>query len=212
MARRRWIIAGLTVLFSTGFTAVVGARHGHTASPSALSRLGQEHEETRKVGAASCGVERWPVKTLTDSDRGRVRFLAHPARVGYLGSLAPQPGGQSTRSPLEQRVYHVNGVLTRVKRESDSDYHLVLADEGASLIAEMPYVGCDAGARFRPSITGARAALDNILGGPVATSWRYPKLRVQITGVLFFDFAHGQTGHAPNYVELHPVLGIRVLP
>jgi hypothetical protein len=27
-----------------------------------------------------------------------------------------------------------------------------------------------------------------------------------ITGVGFFDFPHGQTGHAPNDIELHPVL------
>jgi hypothetical protein len=28
-----------------------------------------------------------------------------------------------------------------------------------------------------------------------------------ITGVGFFDFDHGQTGVAPNAIELHPVLG-----
>jgi hypothetical protein len=31
---------------------------------------------------------------------------------------------------------------------------------------------------------------------------------VQITGVGFFDFIHGQTGVAPNGIELHPVLSI----
>jgi hypothetical protein len=29
-----------------------------------------------------------------------------------------------------------------------------------------------------------------------------------VTGVLFFDVPHGQTGVAPNAVELHPVIGI----
>jgi hypothetical protein len=33
---------------------------------------------------------------------------------------------------------------------------------------------------------------------------------VRVTGVLFFDFPHGQFGHARNYAELHPVLGFRV--
>jgi hypothetical protein len=30
-----------------------------------------------------------------------------------------------------------------------------------------------------------------------------------ITGVGFFDYQHGQTGVAPNAIELHPVLGFK---
>jgi hypothetical protein len=30
-----------------------------------------------------------------------------------------------------------------------------------------------------------------------------------VTGVAFFDFLHGQTGVAPNAIELHPVLAFR---
>jgi len=43
------------------------------------------------------------------------------------------------------------------------------------------------------------------------------RLRVQlcakarVTGVAFFDFKHGQTGVAPNAIELHPVLAFRCL-
>jgi hypothetical protein len=29
-----------------------------------------------------------------------------------------------------------------------------------------------------------------------------------VTGVGFFDYDHGQTGNAPNILELHPVLKI----
>jgi hypothetical protein len=32
-----------------------------------------------------------------------------------------------------------------------------------------------------------------------------------VTGVAFFDFDHGQTGVAPNAIELHPVLVFRCL-
>ena len=28
----------------------------------------------------------------------------------------------------------------------------------------------------------------------------------RVTGVAFFDFDHGQTGVAPNPIELHPIL------
>jgi hypothetical protein len=33
---------------------------------------------------------------------------------------------------------------------------------------------------------------------------------VVVTGVGFFDFLHGQTGAAPNGIELHPVLKIEL--
>ena len=36
-----------------------------------------------------------------------------------------------------------------------------------------------------------------------------PKARV--TGVAFFDYKHGQTGVAPNAIELHPVLDFACL-
>src|SRR5437773_7924800 len=32
--------------------------------------------------------------------------------------------------------------------------------------------------------------------------------RAKVTGVAFFDFKHGQTGVAPNAIELHPLLDI----
>jgi hypothetical protein len=31
--------------------------------------------------------------------------------------------------------------------------------------------------------------------------------KVRAAGVAFFDFNHGQTGHANNYLELHPPCG-----
>jgi hypothetical protein len=47
--------------------------------------------------------------------------------------------------------------------------------------------------------------------GPVGESWIHSGLRVRLAGVLFFDFPHGQSGHARNYAELHPITGFRVL-
>jgi hypothetical protein len=35
---------------------------------------------------------------------------------------------------------------------------------------------------------------------------------IEITGIGFFDFEHGQNGVAPNAIELHPVIAIRRLP
>jgi hypothetical protein len=41
------------------------------------------------------------------------------------------------------------------------------------------------------------------------TAFQPANLPVRVTGIGFFDFAHGQTGAAPNQIELHPVLDIR---
>jgi hypothetical protein len=35
-----------------------------------------------------------------------------------------------------------------------------------------------------------------------------PPTKARITGVGFFDRAHGATGAAPNVIEIHPVLKI----
>ena len=35
--------------------------------------------------------------------------------------------------------------------------------------------------------------------------------RARVVGVAFFDYFHGQTGVAPNAIELHPILGFSCL-
>ena len=98
-----------------------------------------------------------------------------------------------------------------MKREADSDYHLVLSEGGATMIAEMPLAACTTGAQHLYAMSTARAELERAVGGPVGESWIHPGLRVRVTGVFFFDFPHGQSGHARNYAELHPVTAFRVL-
>ena len=38
-----------------------------------------------------------------------------------------------------------------------------------------------------------------------------PGSRGLVTGVGYFDFKHGQSGVAPNAIELHPILGFHCL-
>jgi hypothetical protein len=47
--------------------------------------------------------------------------------------------------------------------------------------------------------------------GAATSSWRDLGAVAYISGVGFWDFAHGQRGHARNYAELHPVTGIRII-
>src|SRR5436190_13672134 len=207
--RRPLVVAGVVVA-ATAIAAVAVPRGGRTAQLRAGTEAGEEHEATRVIHGAICGLERWPVKTLSDPQARELDYTLHSATVRYLGSLPALPGGQDSRGPLETRTFAVQGRLVGVKREEDSDYHLVIAAGGASIIAEMPLVGCTAGAQHRYAMSAARATLERAVGGPVGSSWIHPRLQVRVVGVLFFDFPHGQFGHARNYAELHPVIGFRV--
>ena len=55
-------------------------------------------------------------------------------------------------------------------------------------------------------MASARSAIIAVCGQ--RSSSRFTKLggKANITGVGFFDIRHGQTGIAPNAIELHPVL------
>jgi hypothetical protein len=208
---RRALVVAAIVAAATAVSAVVVPRQGHGARIHAPAAVGAEQEATRTFHGAVCGTERWPVKTLADPGARRVNFTVRPATVRYLGSLRANPGGQDSRGPLETRVFGVQARLVGVKEESDSDYHLILSEGAATMIAEMPLAACTSGAQHRYAMSTARAELEHAVGGPVGESWIHPGLRVRVAGVLFFDFPHGQSGHARNYAELHPVTGFRVL-
>jgi Bacterial Ig domain len=110
--------------------------------------------------------------------------------------------------PTEATVFTINATLTEYKLESDSDYHIVIQDaSGNTMITEIPSPGCvGTGSPFATMISSARSKFDAQLHA--TTSFQTANIPVQIKGVGFFDFLHGQTGVAPNGVELHPVLDI----
>jgi hypothetical protein len=98
------------------------------------------------------------------------------------------------------------------KLEDDSDIHLVISDpvRGGTMITEFPDPACIAPRATplaRQLMRNARTALTRACGLPSRS--RFTSLRgvATINGVGFFDFKHGQTGVAPNAIELHPVLG-----
>jgi hypothetical protein len=94
----------------------------------------------------------------------------------------------------------VIAAVVLVRPEDDSDLHLVLQQGGNHMIAEAPAPYCDRRAKPR-------------LHREMAVARRHVRLcsKARVTGVAFFDFDHGQTGVAPNAIELHPVLGFRCL-
>jgi|GEM_PF-1744098 len=158
----------------------------------------------------NCGVERWSVKTGTDPDAPSVNFVSQSATIATMRSWTPpSPIPANNRvSPFETNVVTVNANLLEYKFEDDSDYHIVLQDQnGNTIIAEIPSPGCvGSGSPFSNGITNARAKFNAMF--TASTSFQFANVPVQVTGVPMFDFLHGQTGVAPNGIEIHPVLDI----
>ena len=165
---------------------------------------------TVSVASPTCGVERWSVKVGTDPAASSVDLSkATPVSLATMRSWpAPASPPLNTRvAPYETTVWVVHGTLINFKKEDDVDYHIVMQDgAGTTLITEVPCPCCAIGSPFESSIANARQAFDAKL---TATEFfQNPNIPVRITGVGFFDFIHGQTGVAPNGIEVHSILSI----
>jgi hypothetical protein len=165
--------------------------------------------------AQSCGVERWSVKTGTDADAGLINLsVTQPNTIATLRSwTAPNPIPANNRvAPYETTVWVLNATLTQFKLENDSDIHLVLQDaSGLTMIAEIPSPGCvGSSSPLSAGISNARSEFQAKY--TPTTSFQTVNVPVRVTGVGSVDFLHGQTGVAPNGIELHPVIDIQFNP
>jgi hypothetical protein len=138
------------------------------------------------------------VKTLQD----RPRLLrARVTTIGHLDAL-PRPASiPATRLASERRVYSVIGSATLIGEESDQDLHVVLRSGSKHLIAEAPnapFCTANATAYRKKQMRKARSLVRSCS-------------RARVVGVAYWDFYHGQTGVAPNVIELHPILGFACL-
>jgi hypothetical protein len=93
--------------------------------------------------------------------------------------------------------------------------HLVIAQPhhaAKTMIVEFPDVRCNGASDSikKDALRRSRRNLVDACGSPPAVSSSFAELRgsATIVGVGFFDLLHGQTGVAPNGIELHPVLNI----
>ncbi len=160
---------------------------------------------------AACGVERWTVKTGTDPQAPSVDLSSYISSTIYNFHQSTRPASLPSNgrvSPRETTQYRLSGTLTKYVRESDSDYHLVITDSsGRTMIIELPASNCvGAGSPFGPGISRARQQFDARF--TATTSMKTTSTAVTVKGVGFWDFLHGQTGVAPNGIEVHPVLDI----
>src|SRR5580765_2642799 len=128
VVRRRLIgfLVVVVALLAARVAAPSGAMHAHPLLP-----------------AASCGVERWTVKTLGYRPRLAAR---RDTSLSYLVSRPAPPALPQRRLPFERRVFRVRAAVTLVRPEEDSDLHLVLRTGRTTMIAEAPSPACATGA------------------------------------------------------------------
>lgn len=165
-----------------------------------------------------CGSERWAVKTLSDRAAYSVSYAPHAARVSQLVRLTPAYPAGGRGLGAERTLFEVRACLSSYKRETDRDFHLVIADPAThqTMIAEIPSAQECSGACAYPwnarKYVAARQFVEARYG---EATGRFRNLNPQplldVSGVGFFDTLHGQRGVAPNGIELHPVLRLRQL-
>jgi len=171
-----------------------------------------------------CGTERWHIKTLDDADATLIKATAQVATVDQLRGL-PVPGGFDKNNdthryvPVEETEYTVQALLVGFKEESDRDLHVVLADPANTadrMIGEVPDPQCSTvvASGHAAQVAKVRTSFIKCFGPPpVGSSLKKftGSMIAQVTGVGFFDVLHGQTGVAPNGIELHPIVRIKTI-
>ncbi len=200
--RRAWILLAILGLSVAGCAGDDGAADGESSAT------------TGTPAGAKCGVERWPVKTLSDDRSKDVNFTPQPSSVDSLRNLPdPKPaikGNEKRFNGTEKQTFTVEAALIQFAREEDEDIHLVIADPSDrthQMIVEFPDVACSGAiaSAHKDEMAVARAAFVAACGEP-RTSFHDLIGTATITGVGFLDKKHNQNGLAPNGIELHPVL------
>ena len=166
-----------------------------------------------------CGVERWSIKVGTDPDARQIDMsTVTDTTIHDLRQLTP-PNDikhfQGRATGVEDQLWELDATLTLFKTEADGDFHLVLQDDnGKTMIAEIPNPVCVAASSpFHADVVAMRKGFTQHFNN--RTAEKNLTEHIRITGVGFFDIPHsgaGQTGHAPNNIELHPVIDLEFVP
>jgi hypothetical protein len=168
------------------------------------------------------GTYRWDYKILIDP-AGQKLFgvTATLTSIHALVNL-PRPTNderKNKRAAAESQKVTVTGyIVLDGKEDNDNDFHLVFKSPNSSdtMIAEIPDPTTPKLKGFpglRKKFTAGRNfVLQNIDANPTGDVKPCPngKIKVTITGIVFFDkVAHGK-GHSINGAEIHPVLDIKL--
>jgi hypothetical protein len=159
-----------------------------------------------------CNVRLEGLKMLSDPQRKLVNLHPRNTTVAAIDGLPqPHPTPKTRSTPFSRQVWRVPAQITEFRLEGDSDIHLILFDHDSYLIAEMPAPSCiPKKARDRKAMIAVRKNFENSCGKATKT-WQPLGAVVEISGVGFFDIPHTQNPHAPNFAELHPVTGLKIV-
>jgi hypothetical protein len=189
-----------------------GSTHGVVAQNKAPSEVG-------------CPVTRFAVRFGKDTDANLVDLSAFTRTTVEEMRSWPAPGiipPANRISPYETTVLALEATLIEYRQERSldgSDYRLVLADEsGRTIIAKISSPDCaekdtsgEPGSelpesQFLAGINLSRAEFAARLS-PTTTVERV-SIHIRVMGIGMFDLLSGQTGEAPNGIQLCPVLDI----
>lgn len=191
------------------------------ATGSATARAtyqGQSGSETASVEPGTsglmCGIERWPVKTLSDPSATSVDMSVAPTTtIAALNQFTAHCSGiPSLRTyPEEFKTFEVTGRILVVRSEDDHDYHIALQDlndPSVTIVTEIADPSCEGSVTspFRQLLGQTRNAFNAIIGGRALSAMVGETLKVR--GVGFYDFNHGQTGRSQSCLEIHPVISV----
>jgi hypothetical protein len=210
---KKWLLRALILIFLLVVTSgsSTSAAIVRPQQPQLGDSNGAGDQEQEPLNG-SCGVERWSVKTGTDADASLINLQSTTQTTIAALTALPAPTALPANNriqPTETTVFQLQATLTEYKLESDSDYHLILSNaSGNSMIAEIPSPACvGSSSLLLPDIQNARSEFDARY--TATNTFQTANVPVTITGVGFFDFLHGQTGVAPNGIELHAVLDVQ---
>ena len=197
-------------LLVVGSFALLAAGCG-AAHPTDGVQENPEGDGDEELSKGGCGVARWSLKVGTDSQAPSID-IASPTdtSIGFLQAIALRSGSASARvKGPETTAWALRDVtLAGYKVEADSDFHLVLMSGSRTMIAEIPSPSCISGSSpWKAAITAARAEFIAKVGTP-SSSLTHSSLTASFAGIGFLDDIHGQTGVAPNGIELHPVVSM----
>ncbi len=203
---------GLICSLAAGITVFLSFAQMQKAQSQSKLVVAEGTDDDEPLSSSCGGAERWSEKVFTDTGAVSIDFAnPHSTSISYLIGLPTVTPStyQNKIEPQEDSVYTVIVTIKEYRPESDSDMHLVITDATSNtMVAEIPDYGCSSVAVSPKAAEFAKCrdwAIAN-LGTVINTSVNIPK--VVITGVSFYDPPHGQSGAAPNNMELHSVIDI----
>lgn len=161
------------------------------------SKKGRNNEK------ACNGNTRRPVKICIDDASSEIDTNVIDISIADFGAIeVPEVDKETPRQDVEKQVYRITGVIDKIKRYRDGDYHIRLIDENENyVITEAANPDCEHA--FSSLFIEEIRAIENL----IESSDFEEGDTVTITGVSFVDLDHHyKRKQAENNMELHPIL------